>query len=98
MVQGGGEHQAIVARVEGEAADLLAVDGDVLTGLHVHRADLLHPVAWRTRGAESADSHVPSFPRSLYSVPYILHCLGNKYVVNTDTNDDVMPPWESSRL
>lgn len=45
VIQGCGEQQAVVLSVEGQASDLLGVDGNILTGLHVHHTHLLDSTA-----------------------------------------------------
>lgn len=46
VIQGSGEQQAVILPVEGQSSDLFAVDGDILTGLHVDNAHLLYAKSW----------------------------------------------------
>lgn len=43
VVQCSRQQQAVVLSVEGQTSDLFTVDGNILTGFHVHHAHLLHP-------------------------------------------------------
>lgn len=45
VIQGSREQQVILP-VEGQSSDLFAVDGDILTGLHVDNAHFLYAKSW----------------------------------------------------
>ena len=51
-VQACRQQQAVLLPVEGQSSDLLAVDGDVLAGLHGHGAHLLDAESWNGKQAE----------------------------------------------